>query len=207
MAPDERSPALWDGLAAAYDARRPDQGLTAPAVRAAWTALFEKVLPAGRCTILDVGCGTGSLSLLLAESGHAVTGIDFSPGMIAAARAKAAASATNVRFALGDAAAPDLPAISFDAIVCRQALWALPDRRAALSNWATLLHDGGRLILVEGRFASGMGLSESEIVDALPATLTAPEITDLAVEESLWGGPIVDQRILVVTARRPRDTA
>lgn len=38
--------------------------------------------------ILDLGCGTGDLSAQLAQAGANVTGIDFSPGMIAVARQK-----------------------------------------------------------------------------------------------------------------------
>jgi SAM-dependent methyltransferase len=41
--------------------------------------------------ILDLGCGTGSHALPLAARGHRVTGVDRSPGMLAQARAKAAA--------------------------------------------------------------------------------------------------------------------
>ena len=81
--------------------------------------------------------------------------------MVATARAKAAAAGVAVPFLVGDAAAPDIAANSVDAIVCRQTLWALPDPRAALRHWATLLRDGGLVILVEGRFASGRGLSEA----------------------------------------------
>ena len=40
---------------------------------------------------LDVGCGTGSLSVMLAGLGYHVTGIDLSPAMLARAEAKAAA--------------------------------------------------------------------------------------------------------------------
>ncbi len=40
------------------------------------------------CRILDLGCGTGSLTLALARRGHAVTGLDPAPGMLAVAKAK-----------------------------------------------------------------------------------------------------------------------
>ncbi|MCO6176763.1 bifunctional 2-polyprenyl-6-hydroxyphenol methylase/3-demethylubiquinol 3-O-methyltransferase UbiG [Ciceribacter sp. RN22] len=40
------------------------------------------------CRILDLGCGTGSLTLALARRGHAVTGLDPASGMLAVARAK-----------------------------------------------------------------------------------------------------------------------
>ncbi|MDQ0455385.1 class I SAM-dependent methyltransferase [Rhizobium paknamense] len=40
------------------------------------------------CRILDVGCGTGSVTLRLAAKGHKVTGIDPAPGMLTVARQK-----------------------------------------------------------------------------------------------------------------------
>src|SRR4029434_5965499 len=48
--------------------------------------LRERALPAG-ASILDAGCGTGSLALMLAASGYRVTGVDYSSEMIARARA------------------------------------------------------------------------------------------------------------------------
>jgi ubiquinone/menaquinone biosynthesis C-methylase UbiE len=195
-------PSLWDGIAARYDGLRPDQGLTDPAVRAAWRTLVESHLPDPPSAVLDVGCGTGSISLMLAEASYTVTGIDYAPGMIEVARAKATAANTSVAFDVQDGSSPDFPPASFDAIVCRQTLWALPDRRAALSNWATLLRPGGRLILVEGRFASGNGMSADQIEAAFPPAFSAPIITDLGINHALWGGPIPDQRLLVTAARQ-----
>jgi ubiquinone/menaquinone biosynthesis C-methylase UbiE len=200
--PDERSPALWDTMAANYDRGRSDQGLTDDATRGAWRALLAPLLPASPARVLDVGCGTGSLSLLLAAEGHHVTGVDFSPAMVAAATAKAAAAGADVRFIVADATAPAFPEASFDAVLCRQTLWALPDRTAALGNWASLLRPGGAVILVEGLFASGRGMSEAEIRAAFPDTLTPPTVTDLAANHALWSGPIPDQRLLVVGTRR-----
>lgn len=196
-------PAIWDSIADKYDNLRPDQGLTDPAVRAAWADLLIQHLPAAPARILDVGCGTGSLSLLLAEMGHKVAGIDFAPEMIAVAKAKAEQAGTHISFDVQDATAPHFAVQSFDAIICRQTLWALPDRKLALTNWANLLTDKGCLILIEGRFASGNGMSQGELLAALPATLTPPQIDDLSTNHALWGGPINDERILFVTARSP----
>lgn len=192
------SPELWDSVAARYDGLRPDQGLTDPIVRAAWLALLERNLPRRPSAILDVGCGTGSLTLLLAAAGHTVTGIDFSPAMIDVATGKAAASGADVKFLVQDATSPQFPPASVDAIISRQVLWALPDRNAALRNWAALLKPGGCLILVEGRFASGNGMSAEEIAAALPPNLSSLVVTDLSKAAPLWGGPLSDQRLLAV---------
>ncbi len=51
-------------------------------------AEFRTLAGTSPLRIVDVGCGTGLLALALAAGGHAVTGIDPAPGMIAAARAK-----------------------------------------------------------------------------------------------------------------------
>ena len=74
-------------------------------------------------------------------------------------------------------------------------------RRAALLNWAALLRPGGCVILVEGRFASGNGMSAEEIAEALPPTLTSLAVTDLSKDANLWGSPLSDQRLLAVAQR------
>jgi SAM-dependent methyltransferase len=59
--------------------------------------LIERLLAkhgaGGSRDILDLGCGTGSHTLPLAEREHRVTGVDRSPGMLAQARTKAANAA------------------------------------------------------------------------------------------------------------------
>ncbi|MBI5959806.1 MAG: methyltransferase domain-containing protein, partial [Chloroflexi bacterium] len=78
---------LWDEAAALFD-NEPDHGLRDPVVRAGWTLLLRASLPPAPAVILDIGCGTGSLSLVLAELGYHVTGIDLSPAMITLAETK-----------------------------------------------------------------------------------------------------------------------
>lgn len=66
-------------------------------------ALIERVgLPQGPSRVLDLGCGPGLYALMLAERGHDVMGIDFSPASIEYAREEAAARSLTCRFELGD---------------------------------------------------------------------------------------------------------
>lgn len=195
----------WDHAAATFD-DQPDHGLRDPAVRRAWSDFLGTCLPQPRAAILDVGCGTGSLSIVLSQLGHAVTGIDFSPEMIARARAKAAAGAHPIEFHVMDAADPRFPPAQFDAIVCRHVLWALPDTAQVLKRWAGLLRANGRLVLIEGRWhmgASGSaaphaGLAAQQIVEALPPTLTDVSVHDLSQRPEFWGGPVADERYAIV---------
>lgn len=65
-------------------------------------------------SILDVCCGTGAISQMLAADGLEVTGIDLSEGMIACARAKAEEQGLAIRYAVADATSFEL-AQRFDA--------------------------------------------------------------------------------------------
>ena len=136
-------PAYWDDQADTFDDGA-DHGLRDPRVREAWRRLLLAHLPQAPAAIADIGCGTGSLSVLLAAEGYAVTGLDFAPAMVRAARAKARAADVSARFVLSDAAAPTLPPASFDVVLARHVLWAMPDVSAALAGWLRLLLPGER---------------------------------------------------------------
>ncbi len=86
--------AYWDEQAASFD-DAPDHGLREPAIRAAWTELLLPVMPPAPARVADLGCGTGSLAVLLAVAGHRVSGLDLAPLMVERARAKARAAAGN----------------------------------------------------------------------------------------------------------------
>jgi SAM-dependent methyltransferase len=70
---------------------------------------------AGR--VLDVGCGTGELSLYLARQGYDVLGIDLSPVAVDQARAKAETRRIDARFLVWDALTMDDLGIEFDTLV------------------------------------------------------------------------------------------
>jgi len=194
--PDERAAETWNNFAGQFD-EQPDHALTDPAIRARWARLFAAQLPEPACRVLDVGCGTGSVSLLLAELGHEITGVDFAAEMIALAKRKSEAMGLAAAFAVQDAAAPDFPPQSFDVIVCRHVLWALPDPASVLARWTRLLRPGGRLLLIEGVWDSGAGMTSDAIAAALPEEFGEPVVTDLSSDPQFWGKPVGDRRYLV----------
>jgi SAM-dependent methyltransferase len=121
----------WDGQAATFD-DEPDHGLRDPGVRRAWRMLLAQNLPPAPARIADLGCGTGTLSILLAEQGHLVRGVDLSREMVARARLKAAQNAgLEASFSQGDAADPPLEPGGFDVVLSRHVLWAMPERDVA----------------------------------------------------------------------------
>ncbi|TQM79899.1 methyltransferase family protein [Saccharothrix saharensis] len=190
---------FWDERAATFD-REPDHGLLDPEVRRAWADLLLPLVPLAPVSIVDLGCGTGSLAVLLAEAGYEVHGVDLSGRMVAAAREKARVAGVRADFAQGDAADPPSPAASFDVVLARHVLWALPDPGAALARWVDLLKPGGLLLLVEGRWSTGAGLPAArtrELVLAVRAQAEVEHLTDPA----LWGRAIEDERYLVVSRR------
>jgi ubiquinone/menaquinone biosynthesis C-methylase UbiE len=190
--------AYWDEQAATFDAE-PDHGLRDPAVRAAWAALLRARLPPAPAAVVDLGCGTGSLAVLLAEAGHSVDGLDLSERMVALAQAKARAAGLPVRFRQGDAAAPPYPAGSADAVLARHVLWALPDPDEALRRWTRLLAPGGRLVLIEGRWSTGAGMAAATCRE-LVLRHRREAVLERLDDPALWGREIDDERYVVVSA-------
>jgi 2-polyprenyl-3-methyl-5-hydroxy-6-metoxy-1,4-benzoquinol methylase len=184
----------WDEQADGFD-EAPDHGLTDPVVRAAWSKVLLSLLPHA-CEVADLGCGTGSLAVLLAEHGHRVTGVDVSSRMVEAAAAKASAAGVAATFLVGDAAQPPLAPGSYDVVLCRHVLWAMPDPDDALRRWVRLLRPGGRLVLVEGRWWTGAGLSAVEVTE-LVLRHRSEALVQRLDDPALWGGPIEDERFLV----------
>ena len=123
----------WDDEAESFD-NEPDHGLADPTVLAAWTGLLKSWQPKPPAKILDIGCGTGSLSLILARLGHEVTGVDLSPKMIVRAKEKAAMAGIPITFEVMDAAQPCFPGKFFGGIVCRHVLWMLPNLPSVLQK-------------------------------------------------------------------------
>jgi SAM-dependent methyltransferase len=187
----------WEALAATFD-EEPDHGLGDPRTRAAWAERLHRWLPKSPGDLLDLGCGTGSLSLLAAEAGHRVTGVDASGAMLDRARAKLAGR--DAEFLRGDAAAPPVGGRRFDTVLVRHVLWTLPDPAAALRCWRGLLRAGGRMVLVEGVWGtvSPVGIPADRVTGLLAPLLAHVQVERLSGDARLWGREVEDERYAVV---------
>jgi SAM-dependent methyltransferase len=97
--------------------------------------------------ILDIGTGTGWAARLAARRGAQVTGIDFAPGMVAAATELSRGLDPRPEFIL--ARAEDMPFQdgTFDGVVSTYGVIFAEDPRAAIAQMARVLRPGGRLSL------------------------------------------------------------
>ena len=189
---------LWDGYANDFD-NEADHGLRDPQVRAAWQALLAPLLPEQPARIADLGCGTGSLAVLLADQGNTVSGLDISGNMIRLARSKAQVAGVSVDFMRGDAAAPPFVPASFDIVLARHFLWVFEDPDAVLQRWLNLLAPNGRLILIEGRWSTGAGLRASECRSLVLRHRTEADLQQLTENTQLWGRTVDDDRYLILS--------
>ncbi len=99
--------------------------------------------------MLDAGCGSGRLTVSLAQAGAEVTGIDTSAERLEQARGRAADAGVELRLLAADFNEP-LPFedASFDAVTSRLALMAAGDPIATLRELSRVLEPGGRLATV-----------------------------------------------------------
>lgn len=107
--------------------------------------------------VVDLGCGTGMVTQLLAElvgpTGE-VVGVDYSGAQVEQARALLPAAFTNVRFIQASATDTGLPRESFDLVYCRFLLIHLADPQSALSEMRDLLKSGGIIACEDGDLTS-----------------------------------------------------
>ena len=200
--------AYWSRQAHTFD-DEPDHGLGEPRVRAAWADLLGQCIPSPAARIADLGCGTGSLSVLLAEAGAEVVGVDLSREMIRHAHQKAQAAGLTIEFRVGDAGRPDLPAEYFDVVLSRHLLWTLPTPVAALAHWGRLLTRKGRLVLIEGQWFDRSaspdnalpwdgGVASAQLIEVLEPMFSHIDYYPLSSNRALWGKTVSGERYAVV---------
>ncbi|GGQ31947.1 class I SAM-dependent methyltransferase [Streptosporangium pseudovulgare] len=186
-----------------------------------WRALTVMyVAPRPGEVIVDVGCGTGSLALLLGrvEPRARIVGLDPDPDVLAVARRKAEAAGVAVRWhvGMGDELAESLGAGSADTVVSSLVLHQCPVavKRAVLASMSAVLRPGGRLVIADyGRqrtrpmrlafrivqLADGRDDTQPNADGALPGLMSAAGFGDVREAEVV---PTATGSISVYVARR-----
>ena len=141
---------MFSGIAGRYDflnhllSGNIDKSWRRIAVRALKPSLVEGA------RVLDVACGTGDLSLVLAEAGAVrVVGLDFCRPMLEIARRKAEADSRAIPFVEGDALRLPFADETFDAATIAFGLRNLAGVAEGLRELRRILKPGGRLAVLE----------------------------------------------------------
>lgn len=112
------------------------------------TAVLNAIGAARGLTVLDAGCGEGYLSRELAQEGAVVTGLDSSAELIKAARSHGLASKLSASFDVGTVDSLPYDADSFDLVLCNHLMNDLQDPAQALKEFARVLRDRGRVVIL-----------------------------------------------------------
>ena len=106
---------------------------------------------------LDVGCGTGAVSMRAARAGAEVTGLDLAPVLVETARRRAEEEGLSIRYDTGDCEALPYEDASFDVVSSSVGMMFAPDHAAAARELARVCRRGGRIGLTAWRPDSGVG--------------------------------------------------
>lgn len=139
--------AYWNGAGGAQWLARHDR--MEPQLAPLGQAAIEAAAPKPGEKVIDIGCGTGTTSLQIADlvgEGGQVLGVDVSAALVEAAR-RNAAGRPNMRFLLGDAAQQKLEG-GFDLLFSRFGVMFFADPAAAFRHLRAALKPGGRLAFV-----------------------------------------------------------
>jgi 2-polyprenyl-6-hydroxyphenyl methylase/3-demethylubiquinone-9 3-methyltransferase len=97
--------------------------------------------------VADIGCGAGTQSLLWAELGHRVYGLDVNQPLLELAGKRAAEAGYSIEFRVGNAAALPWPEASMDICLAIELLEHVEDWQDCLREFTRILKPGGVLFL------------------------------------------------------------
>ena len=121
---------------------------------------------AGQGKVLDVACGPGVVTAVLAPSAASVTAFDATEPMLERARARCArAGLANVDFKCGDAENLPFADAQFDGVVTRLAVHHFEDPQRALNEMFRVLRPGGTAVIVD--VVSSEDTEESSLQNAI----------------------------------------
>jgi ubiquinone/menaquinone biosynthesis C-methylase UbiE len=152
----------WDGRAAGWEhvARTPVFARFRDAILAAAELGPDAV-------VVDVGCGTGLVTLPIARRCRAAVGLDASPAMLARLHEHARRSgAANISLVRGDMRRLPFPEASVDAVVSCYAFHHLSDdgKELAAAEAFRVLKPGGRMVTVDMMFRISLAARDRRIV-------------------------------------------
>ncbi len=149
----DENEAYWTNRASGYSEVNKDELRTQQ--KAVWTAELTEQIEAAfpgaqpqELRVLDMGCGPGFFSIILAGAGYSVTAGDYTPAMLDEARANAQAEGVEdiIGFTRMDAEALEVANDTFDVVVSRNLTWNLPHPERAYAEWLRVLKPGGLLL-------------------------------------------------------------
>ncbi len=115
-----------------------------PANLGGWKAMILEILgePEGK-KLLDIGTGTGFLSIMAAEMGYETTAVDYTSEMLGFARENAKNRNVRIDFLQADGDHLPFDDGTFDFVVNSRVLWTCVDPVASIKEWKRVLKDGG----------------------------------------------------------------
>jgi SAM-dependent methyltransferase len=134
--------------------------------------------------VLDVGCGTGTISLAMAQQGATVIGMDASEAYLNGARHRR--SHPNITYEHGDACHLRYPTASFDACVSTLAIDVIPEVDLMASEMRRVTHPGG--VVACGTFDFWGG---NYVLDLVLDTGAALNESIRTLRDQIKGRPIV----------------
>src|SRR5216683_3759000 len=121
--------------------------LRARAERSEFARMLDHAIP-GDAKILEIGCGTGQMSLYLARANRVVIGADLTRGsLLLGAVAARRFGLDRVQFVETDLHRPGLRPCSFDVVYSSGVLHHTPDPRASFARIVQLARPGGMIVL------------------------------------------------------------
>ncbi|MGI6011546.1 MAG: methyltransferase domain-containing protein [Ruminococcus sp.] len=130
-----------------------------------WLNEIKEQIPGDRkLKILDVGCGTGFFTILLAGQGHQATGTDLTPEMVEYAKQLAREENAQCQFLVMDAENLEFEDETFDVVISRNLTWTLPHAEEGYREWKRVLKPGGILL----NFDANYGADDCQDTSGLP---------------------------------------
>ena len=156
---EEENITYWTKRTPGYSGVNRDELLSRQ--RMIWSGLLSERIHSrypDRCpeeiSVLDIGAGPGFFSIILAEKGYAVTAVDYTESMLAAAKQNAGVLAEKITFLQMNAEALSFPDNCFDVIVSRNLTWNLHNPETAYRQWNRVLKPDSLLLNFDANWYS-----------------------------------------------------